>query len=876
METFHSNHYSKMRRFQRRYFLLLIGLLVSFSLQAQVSPVRWDRAFGGNKNDYVFLDGKINLVPSKFGPHYFVIESSESDISGEKTEATRGKFDIWIVKFDATGAVIWDKTLGATENENSFDLLELRSGQLLVTARSWSPFASGDKSQDAYFPTAVRSDIWLVMLDSTGTKLWDRRYGSTQSEYSATAIELPSGHIAFAGGTKADTTMGGLLHDVSDNSIGGNDSWFFEIDTLGNILWDNRIGGQFHDETNDFVADGSGGFVTVGQCAGNASVDITHPPRGAEDVLSYRLDGAGNKIWDQRFGSPGIDVGMHIAALPGNSFLLCAWSLGGIGGDKTEANFGADDFWLIKMDDQGNKIWEKSYGGAQDDDPLKAIPTCDGNIVVVGFSYSSVSGNKTSPRKGGSDLWMIKLDPNGNKLWDIAIGGSGNEFNADLLQMPDGSYLLAGESLSEISGDRTQASRGMADVWVVNIAVRAEFVLPDTICPGDTVAFRDSSTVITEEWLWDFGDPASGVLNTSTDKNPTHVFLQPGVYPVRQIVRESCQWDTIVHNLVVMAIPVANAGNDTLICKGDPAMIGSATVPGYTYFWTPPGELSAANIPQPTFGGDSSATFFLEVFNGPCPDLDTIHIEVVAANAGQDTFVCPPAAVVLQSQFLGNFTVQWSPAASMVNANDLQPSVFPATTTDYFMIANAGNCVIMDTVTVLAYPHPTASFGAYPAVGEIGTPIDFLNGSQFSVLSQWDFGDGSNLDSAQSTVHTYTEDGNYAVQLVVTNTLGCTDTTIFEVVIATPSQLFIPNAFSPTGDGLNDRFDVYGIEVEEFQLSIFARGGQLIFVSDRIEDSWDGTYKGEAAPEGMYLYQIKARLKDVGAVSKSGSMLLLR
>jgi gliding motility-associated-like protein len=806
-----------------------------------------------------------------------MVGRSKSNISGEKSEDSRGQFDYWILKFDVTGNLVWDKTLGGDRDEEAWDITVLSNGKLLVTGRSWTRFISGDKTQDNYNGMSNNPDHWMVLMDTNGVKIWDRHFGSNNYEIVCRAVETPAKNIILVGATAADTLFGGIMYDVSDPPIGGShDTWLLEIDTLGNKIWDNRLGSAASDDSWAIAADGAGAYLTIGSCQGPPSFDITGTDQGGLDAMVFKVDGLGSKIWDKRYGSNGDEFLGEILALPGNEFLLCGYSDGDASGDKSQSSRGGTDFWIIKIDGSGNILWETTLGGSQDEYAEKALLACDGNLVIIGTSKSPISGDKTTARKGLYDFWVVKLDQNGNKLWDATVGGTGDEFGNDIAQIHDGTYLLAGDSESGITGDKTEPSRGMADYWIANLVVRAEFVAPDTVCAGQTVTFRDSSTVITEQWNWNFGDPASGQLNTSSAPSPLHAYLQPGTYTVTQIVTEGCQSDTVSHTVTVMEVPVATPGNDTLICFGDAISIGAAPTVGWTYDWSPTTGLNASNLAQPQFLGPTSTSFTLVVRNWECEDQDTISIEVVSAAAGADTFICVPDTIALQAQYSGSFTAQWFPPINILNANSLIPEVFPSNAQTYYLTATAGNCVILDTLTVLASPPPVASFIVAPSETEFGLPVTFVNSSQFSSNFTWDFGDGSAGDSAFSPVHAYSQDGEYVIYLTASNALGCTDTASGEIVISTLGNLFIPTAFTPNGDGLNDVFEVFGVEVVEYEISIYGRGGQQCFYSTDIHASWDGFFKNQPAPEGNYAYVIKAKMEDSGIVTRSGSIMLIR
>ena len=110
--------------------------------------------------------------------------------------------------------------------------------------------------------------------------------------------------------------------------------------------------------------------------------------------------------------------------------------------DLTETGRGYTDFLLLKIDSKGELLWQKRYGGDLQDSAKSFIPTLDGGYLMVGYSYSGVSGEVTHGKKGGSDMWIIKTDANGSKVWDQRFGGSRDDRCFDLHQKPNGNYVL--------------------------------------------------------------------------------------------------------------------------------------------------------------------------------------------------------------------------------------------------------------------------------------------------------------------------------------------------------------------------------------------------------------------------------------------------
>lgn len=137
-------------------------------------------------------------------------------------------------------------------------------------------------------------------------------------------------------------------------------------------------------------------------------------------------------------------------------FLLGGSSNSGVSGDKTEPNWGANDFWVIKVDSLGVVEWQHVFGGNGEDVLVDMQLTTDGGFILGGFSNSGISGDKTESCIGGKDCWILKVDTIGNIQWQNTIGGSNDERVSSIRQTTDGGYILGCVSNSNISGDKTE------------------------------------------------------------------------------------------------------------------------------------------------------------------------------------------------------------------------------------------------------------------------------------------------------------------------------------------------------------------------------------------------------------------------------------
>ncbi len=182
---------------------------------------------------------------------------------------------------------------------------------------------------------------------------------------------------------------------------------------------------------------------------------------------------AQNKVWDKTIGGNRLDQLNAMQQTRDGGYILGGWSLSGISGDKSEESKGNEDYWIVKLNADRSKAWDKTIGGANTDQLFSLQQTRDGGYILGGSSFSGISGDKSEANKSEgyySDYWVVKLNADGTKAWDKTIGGNDTDELFSVQQTSDGGYILAGRSQSDVSGDKTQARVGNTDFWVVKLA----------------------------------------------------------------------------------------------------------------------------------------------------------------------------------------------------------------------------------------------------------------------------------------------------------------------------------------------------------------------------------------------------------------------
>ncbi|HEY4209248.1 MAG TPA: gliding motility-associated C-terminal domain-containing protein [Puia sp.] len=193
---------------------------------------------------------------------------------------------------------------------------------------------------------------------------------------------------------------------------------------------------------------------------------------GGSDFALFVLDDNGNKLWEKTYGGAADDVLNDVEKASSGGFIMTGYTYSGPSGIKTSSNYGDADIWVVRVDDNGNLLWEKDFGGLNYDKAVKVLNTPDGGFLVGCTSYSNYSGWDYTT----GDYLLLKLDANGNLQWQKDYGGTREDELQDMLTMPDGNYLISGVSGSPISGTKTAPPLGGLDNWIICIKPNGDIV----------------------------------------------------------------------------------------------------------------------------------------------------------------------------------------------------------------------------------------------------------------------------------------------------------------------------------------------------------------------------------------------------------------
>ena len=424
------------------------------------------------------------------------------------------------------------------------------------------------------------------------------------------------------------------------------------------------------------------------------------------------------------------------------------------------------------------------------------------------------------------------------------------------------------------------------------------------VCLNQANDLYDSSSVVNgtvTAWSWNFGD--SSPLNTV--QNTNHIYSNPGTYIVSLVVTTSdgCE-DDISKNIVVHPLPDAQY-SATNVCVGTPVqftdlstILPTDTIQSWTWDFDDSSPFSNGQAATHLYTAIGSYDIqLLVVSNFGCIDsinkTTVVNPNPVVNFSAIDTVGCSPLCVSFQNtssigtgnniQYLWNFGDSSAPGNSQnvehCYTNNSVSSLVSFTPT--VTVTSDSGCVTSGSKTnyITVYPNPNASFTVSPQTSTIIDPVisitDLSTGTDFWT---WNFGDLQTSVVQNPPSHTYASVGTYIITLIASTQYNCIDTTYQTIIIEPDFIFYIPNAFTPDGDGINDFFTGKGIYIEEFEMSIFDRWGNLIYRSDDISIPWDGkANKGtEIAQSDVYVYSIKVTDFKMVKHNYSGIVTLVR
>ena len=293
-------------------------------------------------------------------------------------------------------SIEWQVCLGGTDTDKGFSLQQTSDGGYVVAgyASSNDGDVSGNQGEE---------DFWIVKLNSDGGLVWQKSLGGSSDDRARSVQQTSDGGYVVVGFAISNDG------DVSGNH-GDRDYWIVKLDSDGDLVWQKCLGGSSDDRARSVQQTSDGGYIVAGSTYSNdGDVSGNH---GERDYWIVKLDVDGNLIWQKCLGGTDNELALSVRQITDGGYIVGGSAVSTDG--DVSGNHGDRDYWIVKLDADGNLVWQKALGGLESDVATSVRQTSDGGYVVGGSSSSNngdVSGNN-----GDSDYWIVKLDTDGNLI----------------------------------------------------------------------------------------------------------------------------------------------------------------------------------------------------------------------------------------------------------------------------------------------------------------------------------------------------------------------------------------------------------------------------------------------------------------------------
>ncbi len=326
----------------------------------------------------------------------------------------------------ATGTInSWMKVYGGGDEDVAYSVIETSNGNYVVVGVTQS-FGHENGADN----------VWVLKLNTDGNIVWQKTYGGWAADRVYSVKETSDGGYIIAG-------------ETASFGAGWGDAWVLKLDANGNVVWQKAYGGKGEDRAYSVIETSDGGYIVVG---GTKSFGA-----GWGDAWVLKLGANGNIIWQKTYGGKEWEEARAVIETSDGSYVVV--------GKTNSFGAGNDDVWVLKLDINGNIIWQKTYGGRYYETAYSVAEAPDRSYVVVGETSSFGAGNR--------DAWVLKLDTNGNVVWQKAYGGEDADEAYSIRIASDGNYIVAGRTESFDMGSG-------GDAWILKLNAHGNIIWQKT------------------------------------------------------------------------------------------------------------------------------------------------------------------------------------------------------------------------------------------------------------------------------------------------------------------------------------------------------------------------------------------------------------
>ena len=261
--------------------------------------------------------------------------------------------------------------------------------------------------------------------------------------------------------------QGNKLQTGSSKQNNGYDFHLIKLNQQGEEVWEKYFSGQNHDFLSATVATQEGGFLLAGTSYSGKGLDKKEDSKGGSDIWLIRLNEFGDELWQKTIGSNADEEARSVIQTTDLGFFVA----GNV--QNSTKGYGSKDVVIVRLDKNGKELSQLILGGKGLDEVEKMIPTKDGGALLGMYSRSNAGGSKKTENFGEGDYWIIKLNKEGKVEWEKNFGGKGDD-HLRTLALTSAGFLIGGESRSERSGNKTVGIEEGTDVWLISLNERGD------------------------------------------------------------------------------------------------------------------------------------------------------------------------------------------------------------------------------------------------------------------------------------------------------------------------------------------------------------------------------------------------------------------
>jgi hypothetical protein len=439
------------------FITTMILFLACFS--DPISPTTPPINFSGTLVDVKLFGGSDDevareLIELRQGGYAMVGSTKSKD--GDFGDRNTDNWDLFLMKLDQQGEMIWVKTYGGNAEDFGFSLVETPSGGFVLMGYS--------SSQDGDVPpTRGYHDNWIIKVDAAGELLWKKSLGFSGHDHAYNVIETQDGGYFFNGFLDVTASNGqgnsGKSSQASRHGVG--EFWCHKIDTNGNIKWQRYFGGTNNDRSYDAIQTKEGNFLVVGTSESD-DVDIKNP-KGSYDVWVVMVSPTGEMVWENSYGGSLADEASKVIQDSYGNFRI----IGNTHSEDMDVSHpkGLSDVWQITLNPSGRLLGSYNFGGSEFDKGTAIDEGVMGALFLTGFSRS-LDGD-LSNNMGENDIFLMHLPADGSEPSTMSLGGEGQDFAYDILIPKNGiGVFVVGQSFSK--NKPFEKNKGKSDILLAH------------------------------------------------------------------------------------------------------------------------------------------------------------------------------------------------------------------------------------------------------------------------------------------------------------------------------------------------------------------------------------------------------------------------